>query len=188
MPQPSDPFEGVDWEDLHKRLLGVAVRLSMLISTADKVLTGTGVSAEDLVNDTMLKALGGDEIRYHASRGQLFSLLKTAMVRDFLDLRKKRSHQREAQMDLCSGEAEKDKRLRDRAGDERQNAIGSLQDIRRLVQDDPKLVEYVDAVEIGCEKPAEIADVCQVDVTDIYSRRRKLKTKLAGYFDGRATT
>ena len=35
-----------------------------------------------------------------------------------LDLRKKRSHQRETEMDLTSGEAEKDKRLRDRAGDE----------------------------------------------------------------------
>jgi hypothetical protein len=92
-----------------------------------------------------------------------------------LDLRKKRSHQRETEMDLTSGEAEKDKRLRDRAGDERQNATAWLHDIRRLVRDDPKLAEYVDAVEIGCGEPAEIADVCQVDVTDICSRRRKLK-------------
>lgn len=187
MAQPTDPFEGVDWEGLHKRLLAVALRLSMLLST-DKLLTGTGFSAEDLVNDTILKALGGDGIRYQAGRGQLFSLLKTAMVRDFLDLRRKRSHQRTVHMDLNSSEAEKDKRLKDHADFERQNAMASLQDVRRLVQDDPKLVEYVDAVEIGCEKPAEIADICQVDVADIYRRRRKLKTKLAGYFDGRVTT
>ena len=56
-----------------------------------------------------------------------------------LDLRKKRSHQRETEMDLTSGEAEKDKRLRDRAGDERQNATAWLHDIRRLVQDDPQV-------------------------------------------------
>ena len=187
MARPTDPFEGVDWEDLHKRLLEVAVRLSILIST-DKVLSGTGFSAEDLVSDTILKALGGDGIHYHASRGQLFGLLKTAMVRDFWDLRRKRSHQRTVHLDINSGEAEKDKRLRDGAGDDRQSAMAFLQDVRRLVRDDQKLVEYVDAVEIGCEKPAEIADVCQVDVADIYSRRRKLKSKLASYFVGRATT
>ena len=180
-----DPFDGVDWEDIHKRLLAVAVRVSMLLSTPDKVLAGTGVSAEDLVNDTIAKALGGDEIRYQASRGKLFSLLKTAMYRDFLDLRKKRSHQRTTQMDFTSHEAGSDRRLRDRASEERSDAQFLLQDVRRLVQDDPKLIKYIDAVELGCEKPAEIAGVCLVDVTDIYSRRRKLKVKLTAHFDAR---
>jgi DNA-directed RNA polymerase specialized sigma24 family protein len=188
MSQTNDPFDNVDWEDLHRRLLEVAIRLSMLISSEDKVLLGSGFSAADLVSDTIAKALGGDEIRYQASRGQLFNLLKTAMVRDFLDLRKKRSHQRTDHIDFAADEAEKDKRLRDRDADERRDATVLLQDIRGLVQDDPKLIEYLDAVELGCEKPSEIADLCRADVKDIYNRRRRLKTKLASYFNGRAAT
>jgi len=183
---PTDPFENVDWEDLHKRLLAVAVGLSTLLSHG-KLLSGTGFSAEDLVNDTILKALGGDEIRYRAERGQLFQLLKTAMIRDFLDLRRKRSHQRSVHVDLTSSEAEKDARLRDRPEEGRQKAAAFLQDIRRLVQHDPKLAEYVDAVDLGCITPAEIADVCGVDVIDIYERRRKLKLSIFALFAGRMT-
>ncbi len=181
-----DPFENVDWEDLHRRLLAVAVRLSILISH-DRLLVGTGFSAEDLVSDTILKALGRDEIRYRAERGELFALLKTAMVRDFLDLRKKRSHQRHVQSDLESAEAAKDARLRDHAQDERQAAATLMQDIRQLVQHDPKMTEYVDAVELGCSKPAEIAEICGVDVADIYERRRKLKASILPQLIGRMT-
>ena len=43
----------------------------------------------------------------------------------------------------------------------------------------------MEAVEIGCQKPAEIADLCKVAVKDIYIRRRKLKARLAGYLEGR---
>src|SRR5262249_30178377 len=160
------------WEDLHKKLLAEALRLSILIST-DKILVGTGFSAEDLVNDTILKALGGDEIRYRAERGELFQLLRTAMIREFIVLGIKRSHQRNVHGDLAAESAEKDPRLRDHADGERQKATALLQDVRRLVEHDPKLSEYVEAVDLGCGTPAEIADVCQVGVADIYERRRK---------------
>ena len=170
---PNDPFATVDWDDLYKRLLVQALRLSALL-TRDKVMAGTGFSAEDLVNDTILKALGGDEIRYRAEKGQLLALLRTAMNRDFLDLRKKRSHQRNVHVDLGAEEAEKDVRLRDRSADEKRKADELLQDVRRLVADDKNLTEYVEAVEVGCSTPAEIAGLCQVDVKDIYERRRKL--------------
>jgi DNA-directed RNA polymerase specialized sigma24 family protein len=175
-----DPFEAVDWEDIHKRLLVEALRLSVLISQ-DKVLAGTGFSAEDLVTDTILKALGGDEIRYRAEKGELFQLLRTAMRRDFIDLRRKRSHQRNVHVDLTAQEAEKDARLRDHGDEARGKAAALLQDVRRLVEGDPKLTEYLEAVELGCATPAEIADVCQVDVADIYERRRKLKKTLSSF-------
>ncbi|MGE3577210.1 MAG: hypothetical protein AB7I25_02035 [Vicinamibacterales bacterium] len=145
------------------------------------MLAGTGFSAEDLVADTILKALGGDEIRYRAEKGELFQLLRTAMQRDFIDLRRKRSHQRNVHIDLTAQEAEKDARLRDRAGQETLKAATLLRDVRRLVEGDAKLTEYVDAVELGCVKPAEIADVCQADVKDIYERRRKLKKALNSF-------
>lgn len=176
-----DPFEKVDWDDIYKRLLVEALRLSMLLST-DKVLVGTGFSAEDLVNDTIVKALGGDEIRYRVERGELFQLLRTAMIRDFIDLRRKRSHQRSVHVDLGAPEAEKDARLRDRTDEERGKATALLQDVRRLVEGDLKLTEYVDAVDLGCATPAEIADVCQVGVEDVYERRRKLKKTVLAHF------
>ena len=181
--QSTDPFENVDWDDIYKRLLVEALRLSILISQ-DKVLVGTGFSAEDLVNDTIVKALGGDEIRYRAERGELFQLLRTAMIRDFIDLRRKRSHQRNVHVDLTAQEAEKDARLRDRTDEDRRKAAGLLQDVRRLVEGDSKLTDYVDAVDLGCGTPAEIADVCQVDVGDVYERRRKLKKTVLTHFIG----
>jgi DNA-directed RNA polymerase specialized sigma24 family protein len=159
-------------------------RISTFGDTQDKVLVGTGFSAEDLVNDTIVKALGGDEIRYRAERGELFQLLRTAMIRDFIDLRRKRSHQRNVHVDLTAQEAEKDARLRDRAGDERGKAAALLQDVRRLVEGDLKLTEYVEAVDLGCGTPAEIADVCQVSVGDVYERRRKLKKAVLTHFIG----
>ena len=175
-----DPFKGVDWIDIHRRLLAVAVRLSALLSTPDKVLLGTGVSAEDLVNATILKALQGQDIRFHAARGGLFGLLKTAMLRDFLDLRRKRSHQLSNELDAL--ESEVDGSLLDRAHEQDQAASMLLGDVRRLVQGDAKLLEYIEAIALGCEKPSEIAVACGVDVQDIYARRRRLKDKLAGQF------
>lgn len=179
-----DPFENVDWEDIHKRLLVQAFRLSALL-TQDKVMAGTGFSAEDLVNNTIVKALGGDEIRYRAEKGDLLPLLRTAMIRDFLDLLKKRSHQRNVHVDLNAQEAEKDVRLRDGAVDEQRKADELLQDVRRLVAGDERLTEYVDAVEMGCRTPAEIAGLCQADVKDIYERRRKLNKAIRADVVGR---
>jgi DNA-directed RNA polymerase specialized sigma24 family protein len=179
-----DPFENVDWEDIYKRLLVQALRLSALLAR-DKVVAGTGFSAEDLVNNTILKALGGDEIRYRAEKGELLPLLRTAMIRDFLDLRRKRSHQRNVHVDLSAQEAEKDVRLRDRAADEQRKAYDLLQDVRRLVRGDEKLTDYIDAVELGCRTPAEIAELCLADVKDIYERRRKLNKAVRADVIGR---
>lgn len=184
---PINPFENTDWEDIYRRLLVVALRLSALMGR-DTVLAGTGYSAEDLVSDTIVKALGGDEIRYRAEKGELFSLLRTAMLRDFIDLRRKRSHQTNVHVDLGAKEAERDLRLRDRPDDERRKAIELLQDVRRLVEHDQRLTDYVDAVDLGCSTPAEIADLCGADVRDIYERRRKLNRVVLAHFIGKART
>jgi DNA-directed RNA polymerase specialized sigma24 family protein len=106
------------------------------------------------------------------------------MLRDFIDLRRRRSHQRNVHVDLTAQEAEKDARLRDRSNDESGKATAMLQDVRRLVERDPKLTEYVVAVELGCLTPAEIADVCQASVKDIYERRRKLRKTVLTHFTG----
>ncbi len=179
-----DPFENIDWDDIYKRLLVQALRLSALLAR-HQVMAGTGFSAEDLVNDTIVKALGGDEIRYRAEKGELLPLLRTAMIRDFLDLRRKRSHLRNVHVDLGAQEAEKDGRLRDRSAAEQLHADELLQDVRRLVTGDEKLTEYVDAVAVGCSTPAEIAGLCQADVKDIYERRRKLNKTIRADVIGR---
>jgi|KBSSwiStaDraftv2_1062776.scaffolds.fasta_scaffold748312_1 DNA-directed RNA polymerase specialized sigma24 family protein len=176
MTSTKDPFDSVDWIDLHRRLLEVANRLSRLL-TRDKLMAGTGFSVEDLVTETIVKALGRDEIRYQAERGNLFSLLKTAMERDFLDLLKKRSYRTTVHVDLIGDEASKDARLRDRAQSSREWIAEFLGDLRKSIAGERDLEDYVDAIEIGCETPAEIADVCQVDVTEIYRRRRRLKRR-----------
>jgi DNA-directed RNA polymerase specialized sigma24 family protein len=177
----NDPFGSVDWEDIYRKLLVHALRLSLLMGR-DKVLAGTGFSAEDLVSDTIAKALGGDEIRYRAEKGELLPLLRTAMTRDFLDLRKKRSHQRNVHVDLGAQEADKDARLRDRSDEERRKALELLQDVRRVVEHDQKLADYIDAVELGCVTLAEIAELCGADVRDIYERRRKLNRVVSAHF------
>jgi hypothetical protein len=52
-------------------------------------------------------------------------------------------------------------------------------DVKKIVESDPKLTEYVEAIELGCEKPQDVADVCQAEIADIYQRRRKLAKRLA---------
>lgn len=181
MPQlPADPFEGVDWEDLHKRLLAVALRLSVFagLTGRDRVLVGTGFSAEDLVTGTIAKALGGNEIRYRAEKGELFGLLKTALINDFLDLLRQSSFKTTDRVGHVAADAEEHggRALDLFAGTAiREDVAIMLLDVKRLVADDPKLSEYVEAVELGFEKQADIATVCQVDVTDIYARKRRLK-------------
>lgn len=181
MPQlPADPFEGVDWEDLHKRLLAVAVRLSAFsgLTSRDKVLVGTGFSAEDLVMNTIAKALGGSEIRYRAEKGQLFGLLKTALINDFRDLLRQSSFKTTDRVGQIAGDAEEHGgRALDLfpATSIREDVAIMLLDVKRLVADDPELSEYFEAVELGFERSADIATVCRVEVTEIYARKRKLK-------------
>ena len=92
----ADPLEGVDWEDVLRRLLAEAVLLfrSHGLAGRSSVLSGTGMSPQDLAYQTVTKALGRDGILYQAGRGRLLAFLKEAMRNDFLDLLKAHSHSR----------------------------------------------------------------------------------------------
>lgn len=184
---PPDPFAGVNWEDLHKRLLVLAVRLFTLagLGGRDAVMVGVGCSPADLVQGTITKAIAGDGIRFQAAKGQLLPFLRTAMINDFRDMRRKSSHRTTNRVNHTAdeeGTEQNGKTLDGFLDGSSLTAEGTtifFMDIKKAVGPDPKLIEYVEAYEIGCDKPADVAAVCNADIADIYQRRRKLEKRLA---------
>jgi hypothetical protein len=184
---PPDPFEGVDWEDLHKRLLVLAVRLFAVagLGGTDAVMVGVGCSPVDLVQATITNALAGDGIRFQAAKGQLLSYLKVAMINDFRDRRRKSSHKTTNRVNHTPDEDRTEQNgqtldgFLDGSSLTAENTTIFFMDIKKAVGPDAKLIEYVEACEIGCDKPADVAAVCNADIADIYQRRRKLEKRLA---------
>jgi DNA-directed RNA polymerase specialized sigma24 family protein len=76
------PLAGTDWLDVQRRLLVYASSLYR----AGKVMEGTGKSATDLVGDVIVQLLQR-KIRFDGKR-PLLPLLKKALYRDYLDLKK----------------------------------------------------------------------------------------------------
>ena len=184
----SHRFGGVVWEEVIDRLMVEAVRLfaSARLVGADRVLSGLGVSPEDLVFQTINALLEDKTVRYRKDDGKLLPFLKRVMRNDFLDMVRRPVYKR---TDIADP-AEEAKRKAEGNVTTLESLGASATDpqpdvfwrdrVRRLVADDPELVEYVDAIlEFELTKPAEIADLLSTTVEDIYNRRRRLATRIA---------
>jgi DNA-directed RNA polymerase specialized sigma24 family protein len=181
-------FGGVVWEEVIDRLMAEAIRLfaSACLVGADRVLSGLGVSPEDLVYQTITALLEDKTVRYRKNDGELLPFLKRVMRNDFLDMVRRPVYKRTDVID----QVEEAKRQQDdnvrtleavgASSVDRQPDVLWRERVRQLVASDPELVEYVDAIlEFELRKPAEIADLLSTTVEDIYNRRRKLATRIA---------
>src|SRR5688572_12508640 len=81
-------FGGVVWEEVIDRLMAEAVRLfaSARLVGSDRVMSGLGVSPEDLVYQTINALLEDKTVRYRKEDGELLPFLKRVMRNDFLDM------------------------------------------------------------------------------------------------------
>lgn len=181
-------FGGVVWDEVVDRLMAEAVRLfaSARLVGADRVMSGLGVSPEDLAYQTITALLEDKTVRYRKDDGELLPFLKRVMRNDFIDMVRRPVYKRTDIVDPV-----------DEASRQQEGAVQTLETlgasgsnpqpdlfwrdrVRLIVADDPKLVEYVDAIlELELTKPAEIADLLSTTVEDIYNRRRRLATRIA---------
>ena len=184
----SHRFGGVVWEEVIDRLMAEAIRLfaSARLVGADRVLSGLGVSPEDLVYQTITALLEDKTVRYRKNDGELLPFLKRVMRNDFLDMVRRPVYKRTDVIDPVEEAKRKpeDKvRTLEAVGAStvgRQPDVLWRERVRQLVAGDPELVEYVDAIlEFELRKPAEIADLLSTTVEDIYNRRRTLATRIA---------
>jgi DNA-directed RNA polymerase specialized sigma24 family protein len=181
-------FGGVVWEEVIDRLMAEAIRLfaSARLLGADRVMSGLGVSPEDLVYQTVNAVLEDKTVRYRKDDGELLPFLKRVMRNDFLDMVRRPVYKRTDIVDpveevkrKAEGNVSTLESLGASAVDPQPDVFWRDR-VRQLVADDPELVEYVDAIlEFELTKPAEIADLLSTTVEDIYNRRRRLATRIA---------
>jgi DNA-directed RNA polymerase specialized sigma24 family protein len=178
-------FGGAVWDEVIDRLMAEAVRLfaSARLVGADRVMSGLGVSPEDLVYQAINALLEDKTVRYRKDDGELLPFLKRVMRNDFIDMVRRPVYKRTDIVDPVDEAKRKQEgavQTLGASGSDPQPDVFWRDRVRLLVADDPKLVEYVDAIlELELTKPAEIADLLSTTVEDIYNRRRRLATRIA---------
>ena len=182
-----------DFRELTVRLMayGVTVFAELGIFGEDIVIGGVGVSLEDFVGKVLLEYWTG-VIKYHPSRGSLISLLGKALKNDVLDALDRLSHEREEHRSVTPMPSDAPKRESERSLDEFPTPERPLEiwmdeeqyreSLRKALSDEPDLLELAEVVlELGLEKPQEMAEFLDISVQELHNRRRKLRRRLLEY-------
>lgn len=170
------PLAGTDWADLLRRLLVYAISLYR----TDRVMPGTGTSPEDLAGTVIVELLQG-KIRYDGRR-PLLPLLKKALYRDFLDLKK--SAPRRTTVILEATENDEGKTIGGLdslpAPEEPPADVLFREAVYEAVGDDQDLRDFACAVlECGASKPTDVASLIGTSVDEVENRRKRLRRVLA---------
>lgn len=152
---------------------------------ADSVLPGTGVSAADLVYDTVVKLVAEESVRWRPQSADedLFPFLLRVIHRDFLDLVKQgRAYKRTVIADANNrSEAGFDLKEIPAAANsfEPAEAAALAKKLHTILGDDAELKEYVTAWLVnGLEKRADIAYSLGISLQEVTNRKRRLIYKL----------
>lgn len=92
----SERVDDVSFKSLVSRLTahGVRVFAEFGLGGRDSVIPGTGLSIQDFVFKTLAEYATG-KIKHHSSRGELMTLLGTALRNDIIDALRKAAHENE---------------------------------------------------------------------------------------------
>lgn len=186
-PHSQVDWHRADWPALLSRLTACALHWfkDEGCLEADSVLPGTGVSALDLVYDTVVKLIEDEGVcwRPQSADDDLFPFLLTVIHHDFLDLVKQgRAYKRtvitdannrsEAQLEL--GNIPVSANSFDPA-----EAAALAKKLHTILGDDTELKEYVTAWLVkGLEKRADIAYSLGISLQEVTNRKRRLIYKL----------
>lgn len=149
---------------------------------------GVGLSIEDFVGNVLSEHLEG-RLAHEASRGELFSLLATAMRNDIIDALRRAAHAREEARPLVRRErgAEGPPALDELPA--RAAEIAALIDeeryrkrVRQAFAEEPELAEMVGAVlDLDLAKPQEIAEALGISTGEVQNRKKRLRRRLVEY-------
>ena len=175
---PDSRFLYIDLEDLLVRLTATSLKWfkQRRCFRPDSVLPGTGTTAEDLAQNALLEVLMDDSLwKPKTSDEDPYPLLVTIMKHDFLDLIKSAGHNKTEVVDNLDDEVDQDDYVSAEA------AILARQ-LRPFVEDDPDLIDYIDAVLMfGLHKREDIAELLVITPRQVSDRRTKLQIKLASW-------
>jgi hypothetical protein len=155
----------------------------------DLVIAGTGFSMQDFVAKTLGEYATG-RIKHHSSKGELISLLGTALKRDVHDtLLRKHSHLHEEARDFTSAGLDGPEDVSTKTLSEFANP-GPIADqlfdeheyrarIFASLVDEPELKDVVEMVfELGLAKRGEQADFLGITGQELDNRKKRLRRRL----------
>lgn len=181
----------IDFKSLNRRLTAFAVRLFAEHGISGDVIPGTGISAEDLAAKILLEYCEGT-IKHHSSRGDLITLLCTAIRNDFYDALRKASHQKERVPDTTASTNDYDqpgeKALETYTDPNPADPVVGLDERRyeehvlKLFDDEPELRDVCEVIfYLEVYKPSDIAEQLGISVSEFHNRRKRLRTRLIKY-------
>jgi DNA-directed RNA polymerase specialized sigma24 family protein len=170
---------------------GMAVFAELGIFGEDIVIGGGGVSLEDFVAKILLEYSTG-QIKYHPSRGSLISLLGKALKNDVLDALDRHAHKREESRSITPVPSDESKRKPDISLDEFPKPDQPLEvwtdeqqyrkRLKKALTEEPELLELAELVlDLGVEKPQEMAEFLNISIQELHNRRRRLRRRLIEY-------
>ena len=190
-------FSGEELDGLLRKLTAYAVVLFAQhgLTGPDVSLRGAGVSPEDLAVATLGKLVAG-ELNYHRSKGRLDSYLATAMLHDFLDLLRSKAHSTSVDLDSGDRNAEVIEHARGARLDcspEQHDPVTIVAEqeckekVFALVKGEKDLEEMAYAIlELDATKPRDIAELLKTSTTDIQTRKKRMRRRLAEFLGRQA--
>jgi hypothetical protein len=181
---------------LLKPLTSCAARwfLEESILGRDDILPATGTSPKDFAFDTIIKFIE-EGMRFRAKSPEtyerdLFSFLKKVMRNDFLDLIKSHEYDRTDVVDAVTavGDEQSGPVLEELPDASAEDGFYSLEaaaiarKVLPLIEDDPELKEFVEAVLcFGQTKREDIAETLGITPQEVTYRKNRLRVRLASW-------
>ncbi len=178
-----------DFEELAHRLTAFGLRTfnEFGLGGRNSTVVGVGLSVEDFVSAVLVEYMEG-KLQHQASRGDLFSLLATALRNDIIDSLRKAAHAHEESRSSLPAERDADAAAPlsldelpgtpiDFAGSIDEERYGER--ARTAFAGEPELAEVVRAVlELNLYKPREIAAELGITAAEVQNRKKRLQRQL----------
>jgi DNA-directed RNA polymerase specialized sigma24 family protein len=178
----------IDFGGLAVRLTSYGLRVFAEFGLGGRsaVVPGVGLSAEDFASKVLLEYAEGT-LAYKAERGELFSLLASALRNDIIDALRKAAHRKEEIRSPLARENRSEEgppsldELPAPGGDTEEilAAHSYQQRLLETFRDEPELAAVVKVVfDLDLAKPREIAASLGISITEYQNRKKRLRRRL----------
>src|SRR6267378_7354122 len=179
--------QSLDFEELAHRLTAFGLRTfnEFGLGGRDSTVAGVGLSVDDFVSAVLVEYVEG-KLQHQASRGDLFSLLATALRNDIIDSLRRAAHVHEEIRSSLP-------RAPDSTGDppSLDELPGTTIDVPALLDEEnyrkrvwaslagePELAEVVRVIlDLNLHKPREIAAALGISATEVQNRKKRLRRR-----------